>query len=66
MAEERSAGREDPLPDRLLPVVPAGRRIDLPDDDVDHPVEHLLLVGHVLVQRHRHDTELLGEVAHAE
>jgi hypothetical protein len=66
MAEEGSAGRKNPLPDCRLPVGPASRRIDLADDDVDHPVEHLVLVRHVLVQRHRNDAELLGELAHAE
>jgi thioesterase domain-containing protein len=34
--------------------------------DVDHAVEQLLLVRHVLVERHRHDAELLREAAHAE
>jgi hypothetical protein len=33
---------------------------------IDHAVQQLVLVGHVLVQRNRHDAELLGELAHAE
>src|SRR5918996_3172537 len=66
MAEEGPAGREDPLTDGRLPVGPGKRRVDLPDDDVDHPVEQLVLVGDVLVQGHRDDAELFGQVAHAE
>ena len=66
MAEESSASRQDPLPDGRLPVGPGERRIDLPDDDVDHPVEQLVLVGHMLLQSHRDDSDLPGQVAHAE
>ena len=42
------------------------RGIDLTDDDVDHAVKEFFLVGHVLVERHRHHPQLLGEFAHAE
>ena len=42
------------------------RELDLAEDDVDHAVEELVLVGDVLVERHRHDAELLREAAHAE
>src|SRR3569833_2959596 len=44
----------------------AGRRLDLRDEDVDHPVEQLVLVLDVLVQRHGDDAEVLGERAHAD
>jgi NADPH:quinone reductase-like Zn-dependent oxidoreductase len=52
VAQERASGREHPLADGRLPVGPAGW-VDLADDDVDHAVQQLVLVGHVLVQRHR-------------
>ena len=45
---------------------PAGGRLDLAEDDVDHPVEEVVLVGDVVVERHRLDAELLGELAHRE
>ena len=45
---------------------PADRRVDLADDDVDHAVEQLVLVGHVLVERHRHDAQFLSELAHVQ
>ena len=62
----RAAGGEDPLAHRRLPVRVLDRRIDLGDDHVDHPVQEFVFVGHVLVQRHRDDAELLREPAHAE
>jgi hypothetical protein len=37
------AGREHPLADRGLPVGALERRVDLADDEVDHPVEQLFL-----------------------
>ena len=40
------------------------RRLDLAEDDVDHPVDQLHLVGHVVVERHRGDAQLVGELAH--
>ena len=48
------------------PVEVPGRELDLAEDDVDHAIEELLLVRDVLVERHRHDAELLCEPAHAE
>ena len=42
------------------------RRVDLADDEVDHAVEQFVLVRDVLVQRHRDDAQLLGQVAHAD
>src|SRR6185503_7892484 len=36
----------------------------LAEDDVDHPIDQLLLVGYVVVERHRGDAELVGELAH--
>ena len=45
---------------------PLDRGLDLADDDVDHAVEELVLVGHVLVERHRHDAQFLSELAHVQ
>ena len=66
-------GGERPVPDGSLPVVGAGREVDtvdafldLGDEDVDHSVEDVLLVVHVVVERHRLYAERFGEVAHAE
>jgi hypothetical protein len=51
--EQHPARGEYALADRGLPVGAAGGRIDLPDDDVHHAVQELLLAGHVLAERHR-------------
>ena len=42
------------------------RRLDLAEDDVDHGIKELILVRHVLIERHRHNPELLSKLAHAE
>ena len=42
-----------------------GRSISL-DDEVDDAVHEVALVGDVVVQRHRFDAELTGELAHRE
>jgi hypothetical protein len=47
-----------------LPVAAGGGRLDLGEDQVDHAVEQVAAVGHVVVQRHRLDAELLGQLAH--
>src|SRR4029077_6063612 len=66
VTQERSPRREDPLPDRALPISFEGWRIDLADDDIDHSIQELFLAGHVLVEPHRDDPQLLRELAHAE
>jgi hypothetical protein len=66
VTQERPACREHALAHRGLPVEVGERRVDLADHGVDHAVEHLVLVGHVLVERHRDDTELLCDLPHAE
>jgi NAD(P)-dependent dehydrogenase (short-subunit alcohol dehydrogenase family) len=38
----------------------------LADDKLDHPIEDLVLVFDVVVERHRFDSELTSELAHAE
>src|SRR5438874_7264726 len=40
--------------------------IDLAEDDIDHAIEHVLLVPYVVIERHRLDAELVAELAHAE
>jgi len=57
---------EDSLPDRALPIDSGDGRIDLADDDIEHSVEELLFVGHMLVEGHRYDAQLIGEPSHAE
>ena len=56
---------------RRLPLDRARRRPDLvhggqdlADDDLDDAVQDRILVGDVVVERHRLDAELVGEVAH--
>src|SRR6185295_17901058 len=46
--------------------VALGRHLDLARHRVDDPVQEVVLVGHVVVERHRLDAELLTELAHAE
>ena len=45
---------------------PRRRQIDLAEHEIDHAVEEVVLVGHVVVQRHRLDPELVAEPAHAQ
>ena len=66
VALERLARRDRPASHRRPPVVIDRGRLDLAEDDVDHAIEELILVRHVLVERHRHHAELLREPAHAE
>ena len=66
MALERVARRDRAASHCRAPVVVDRRRLDLAEDDVDHAIEELILVRHVLVERHRHHAELLREPAHAE
>ena len=64
MPVERLARRDRSLAQLGLPVAAGQGRLDLAEDDVDHPVEEVVLVGDVVVERHRLDPELLGELAH--
>jgi hypothetical protein len=73
MLDKDLASRQDPLAHCRLPVAFAGGHpdraygvIDLRDDDVDHTVEDLILVGHVVVERHRFHPEFLGKPAHGQ
>ena len=49
-----------------LPVGADRRQLDLAEDEVDDAVQDPLLVGEVVVERHRLDAERLTELAHAE
>ena len=53
-------------PDGIPPVGSENGRVDLTNDDLNHSVEQVLLVGDVFVQRHGHDAQLLCESAHAQ
>src|SRR4051794_9533124 len=64
MPVQRRAGRDRALAQLGLPVPVRRGRVDLAEDDVDHPVEEVGLAGDVVVERHRLDPELLGELAH--
>src|SRR5947209_12011996 len=66
MARQSLAGRNPPMTHRRLPVGSAGGQDDLAEDEVDDAVEEVVLVGHVVVQRHRLDPEGFTELAHAE
>jgi hypothetical protein len=59
-------GGQDPCADRALPAGAGGGRIDLGDDEVDHAVEQLIPAGYVLVEGHRDDGQLFGQLAHAQ
>ena len=51
---------------RRLPVGVQDGAADLADHGVGDAVEQVLLVAHVVVERHRVEAQLLGELAHAE
>ena len=64
----RSAWRADSARSRIacLPIGCTRGQVDLAEDQVDHAVEELVLVGHVVVQRHGLDPEGFAELAHTE
>ena len=66
VAGEDLADRDSPLPHRRLPVGFAGGQVDLAKDDVDHAVEEVVLVGDVVIQRHRLDPDRFAELAHGQ
>ena len=66
MAQHHLPRSKGKLPHRALPVAGGAGNVDLADDDVDRPVEDVVLVPHVAIQRHRLDPELLPELAHAQ
>ena len=66
VAQEDLVRRDRGPTDRRLPVGLAGGHLDLARDQLDDAVQEVVLVGHVVVERHRLDPELLAELAHAE
>ena len=59
---ERLARRAHPAADLVAPRRRSGiGQLDLAEHEVDQPVEDLVLVGDVVVDRHRLDAELLGQ-----
>ena len=59
-------GRDSDLADFGAPVGFAGRQDDLAKRGVEDAVQDGVLVGDVVVERHRLDPELVGQLAHAE
>ena len=51
-------------PDRGVPVAGRRRRLALGQDEVEHAVEEVVLVGDVVVERHGLEAERLAELAH--
>src|SRR3954447_15908128 len=66
MAQHRAPGRQDPGAERRFPLADFGRAADLAEDDVDHPVEDVLLVRDVVVEGHRFHAELCPQAPHAD
>ena len=64
VAAQARTGVVGPLADRRPPVRGRHRGLDLGGDDVDQPVENLVLAVDVVVQRGRLDAQLAGESAH--
>jgi hypothetical protein len=60
---EHGPRRDGPPPHRVFPVLSLAPDLDLAHDEREDPVEDLLLVGDVLVERHRLDAELSSQVA---
>ena len=50
--------------DRRVPVSGRRRRLALVQDEVEDAVEDVVLVGDVVVERHRLEAERLAELAH--
>ncbi len=66
MLEEHLVGRDHAPAHRRLPVGSVGSEIDLGRDEVDDAVDDLVLRADVVVERHRLDAELLGDLPHAD
>ena len=66
MTSQRLAGGFRSLPHRQLPVHPDSGQLDLTEDQIDHAVEELILVCHVVVERHCFDAKRLAQPPHAE
>jgi hypothetical protein len=66
VTSEDSLGRGRSPAHGLFPVDRVRGKVDLAHHEIDHAVEDVVLVGHVVVERHRLDTEPLAELAHCE
>ena len=66
MPQERLVRRDRAAADRHVPVLVAGRELDLEQSEVDDPVDEVALVRDVVVERHRLHAELARELAHRE
>ena len=63
MIRQHPAGRVRSPPHLGPPVAAGHRQVDLGVDEIDDAVDDFVLVGDVVVHRHRFDTEFLGERA---
>jgi len=66
VTEQGFVGGDCARPDIYIPFVASGRQLDLVDDHIDHRRHEVAFVRHMVVQGHRLDTELTGELAHRE
>ena len=67
MLPHDASRRQDPIASGGLPVGAATiGQVDLADDDIDHAIQQVVLVGDVVVERHRLDRQLLAEATHAQ
>lgn len=60
MAQQHLAHRAHAAPHGLLPVERGVRHLDLAEHEIHHAVENRLLVGEVVIERHRLHAQLLG------
>ena len=66
MLEQHLVGGDHAPAHRLLPVLSGRGEVDLGGDEVDDAVHDLVLRGDVVVERHRLDAQLLGDLPHAD
>ncbi len=66
VAQQDLAQRDRPPAHLGLPWRARHGQVDLGEDEVDDAVDDLVLVGEVVVERHRLDAEVLAEPAHAQ
>ena len=64
MRDRSVVGRDRAARIALVPVSAVRRQLDLAQDEVDDPVQEVVLVRDVVVERHRLDAERLAELPH--
>jgi hypothetical protein len=64
MADQDLVGRYGRPSDRRLPVAAGRWQLDLRHHQLDDPLEDVVLVANVVIQRHRLHAQLLGQPAH--